>query len=89
MSQCLITGCELWGPNTSHVHGDLHREGESYIFNAVLNDTGDAAWQFGPREERRRALVILDGAPYFERRGIIVIDVLNADLNTAAREYLS
>lgn len=88
MSQCMITGCTLAKPDAI-VHGDLHSEGGCWIFNAVLERTGEAAWTFGSHDNSRPALLIRNGAPYFERRGIIVVSGLMADLNDAALEYLS
>lgn len=87
--KCLITGCELYDHTQDRwVHGDLHRIGSSYVFNAVLYD-GEAHWMYDtPLPKWAKALHIDNGAPYFERRGIIVVGILDAELNEHAKKYL-
>ena len=90
MSVCLITGCGLQ-VGFEQVWGDLHKEGDCYIFNAVLNREGEAnlrATPENPMTSTRNILVLQDGAPYFERRGVFVVHRTWAVLNPAAKEYL-
>lgn len=90
MSICLITGCGLQ-VGFEQVWGDLHTEGDCYIFKSVLNLAGEANFQPTPENPMlhpSKILVIQDGALYFERRGVFVIHRTWAMLNPAAKEYL-
>jgi len=90
MSTCVITGCMLH-VGFEGVWGDLHEEGRVWIFNAVLNREGEANFQATPiipATSDQRILQVRDGAPYFERRGVFVIDKLFANLNPTAQEYI-
>lgn len=84
--ECIITGCYLVAGNKK-VHGDLHAGGQCYVFNAVLDEHGQASWLHGPFEEGHRALLIHPNADYWERRGVIVIPKMNATLNQGAADY--
>lgn len=88
-SECLITGCELYIPDERKwVHGDLHRISSVYVFNAVLME-GEAHWMYDtPLPKWAKILELDSAAPYFERRGVIVVGILDAELNGHAKEYL-
>lgn len=94
--RCLITGADLYN-GSEVIHGDLHSIGVVYVFNAVGNRNGEAAWQAGPssREELTQFLMTFKGlriypdTPVFERRGVIVIPMTSATLSPAAQKYLS
>jgi hypothetical protein len=58
------------------------------VFNACL-DAGESAWQENPIiPAHLKTLTIKAGMPYFERRGVIVVSMLNADLNKVAEDYI-
>lgn len=85
---CLITGCRLIVPQMgAHAWGDLHMVGTSFVFNAVL-ENGETAWEFTKPRTGDKEISIMDGAPFFERRGVIVFDALHSVFNQAAREYV-
>lgn len=86
---CVITGCELISSRLgTKVHGDLHQLGDTWIFNACLNDNGEAAWDHSVTIDKSCKALILDG-DFFERRGVIIAATAAAILNDAALEYLS
>ena len=86
MAECLITGCYLYNvTDARHCWGDLHEVGDCYVFNAVLFE-GETFWEsnnpFG------KILNLRDGAPYFERRGVIIVPKSYAYLNSAGASYI-
>lgn len=92
---CLITGCALVDDTQARsVWGDLHRIGDTFIFNAVLDPDREAAWQYGkdaacPNVVKQ--LTIRSNCPaaaVFERRGVIIVHIGWADLNQAAQDYI-
>lgn len=86
---CLITGCALVDEaNDRCVWGDLHQVGgETFVFNAVLNEKGEAAWQYGdPIPDVTRQILLTPRAECFERRGVLVFD--SACFNRAAALFL-
>lgn len=87
MARCLITGCELIDPDQGKwCHGDLWVEGGCYVHNAVLVD-GEAAWKYDEPPTGTKAVIVCTD-DYFERRGVIVVEILDAELNALAREYI-
>lgn len=96
MSKCIITGCRfvIQAENKS-VWGDLHSvSGEVCVFNGNTfadNSTyREAAWEYAypsPDNDEKQAILI-DGADYFERRGIITCRQQDVWLNDAAKQYL-
>ena len=85
--KCIITGCTLIDTaQDRQVHGDLHQLANTYIFNAVLDRGGEAAWQEGTATNGRA--IYVDSNHCFERRGVIVCNIISAYLNTAAFNYL-
>lgn len=101
MSKCIIAGCALIYPDTC-VWGDLHQEGNCYIFNACLfpkdgfagepgAKRGEAAWQRNnskPPEMIKQVIMDPAGAAPFERRGVIVFAKASCTLNQAAKDYI-
>jgi hypothetical protein len=100
---CLITGCDLVDVAGGRwVHGDLHRIGHSYVFNAVLLHTeclareehrGEAAWVYEPPPPSTIKQLIIDNAlafahQCFECRGVIVFPLVFGRLNDVAAAYL-
>lgn len=85
---CLITGCALrLQHHSDYAWGDLHRQGDRFIFNAVLDgDTGQTAW-FQEGHDHSRCVTILVGEDYFERRGVFVFRADLAHLSAAARAH--
>lgn len=82
-TKCLITGCYLVdGSNQSHVYGDLHSIGESYVFNACNQ------MNYGVLDPNARALIINPMADFFHRRDVYVVPMASAQLNPAAKEFL-
>lgn len=85
--QCIITGCDLISEDFSWVHGDLHKVGDTWVFNAVTAKDG-VVWNYSRRLSQCPSLVMIPGHSYFERRGVFVIDKTSAELDKAARAYL-
>lgn len=86
--RCLITGCELVAQNMmgATAHGDLHRLGDSYVFNAVRDESGETNWKHeAPRSDR---IIFVDTATVFERRGVIVVAIEDARLSDSARNFI-
>lgn len=85
-ARCIITGCALIDTEQGRqVHGDLHQLDDSYIFNACVNQVGEAAWEYDTSTNSRAIYV----ANYFERRGVIVFSIIAASFNQAAEDYLT
>jgi len=89
MPECIITGCEFFSPHEGKiVHGDLHRIGDTLIFNACTDKAGNAEWRYVPRPWQGDMVITARSAQYFERRGVIVFEQSEAELNDRAMEYL-
>lgn len=89
---CLITGCDLVDvANDRWVHGDLHRSGHNYVFNACL-EAGKTAWQNGKVsaeiEQVEFDIGIMPSSQIFKRRGVITFPAAFGCLNAAAMTYL-
>lgn len=94
-NKCLITGADLYVESEGKwVHGDLHREGTMFIFNAVVGEDLQPKWNYTLPSQTRLTITLpwpLDGSrppSYFERRGVIVFSPYDAVPNAAARERL-
>ena len=89
---CLITGCDLFiADERKTLHGDLHWIGTTYIFNGCLAD-GQAAWSYkynNPEHTTARVMIIKDSNKYFERRGVLVVDINDVEFNSIARGFLN
>lgn len=84
--RCLITGCYLYNiADDNHCYGDLHEVGDCYVFNAVLREA-QARWEGG--NPFGKILNLRDGAPYFERRGVIIVPKSYTYLNSTAGDYI-
>lgn len=79
---CLITGCSLSADGLFY-HGDLHRIGESYVFNAVIDRAGDTVPNTSPTDPR-----VIVAQEWFVRRGLFVIPKGAAELNAEATSFL-
>lgn len=90
---CLITGCNLADlANGKWVHGDLHKIGHNYVFNACL-EAGETAWQYGTKPDAESKQIELDISSlrdnqFFERRGVITFPAIWGRLNEVALAYL-
>lgn len=83
--KCIITGCALIREDGQWVAGDLFDAGSVYVFNGnfdrqkatakLINDAVCFSMRFAPLE-------------YWERRGVFVIPKDQANLNSAALEYI-
>lgn len=97
---CLITGCNLVDlHNNRWVHGDLHKIGHNYVFNACVHmhedsgDVGEAAWNHGSKPAADSKQIELDitslrDNQFFERRGVITFPAIWGRLNEVALAYL-
>ena len=86
---CLITGCALYLQHSqSYAWGDLHMQGDRFIFNGTLDRDGGMAWQRRAPSEVQRALCISVGEEYFERRGVLICRASRSLLNVQALAYI-
>ena len=88
---CLITGCLLVKDRGDlAVWGDLHQIEDCYVFNAVLDERGEADWN--PDHVLHSHLKYLELAgvffPSFGRRGVIIFPRWAATLSAAALAYI-
>jgi hypothetical protein len=88
-TRCLITGCALYLQHSqAYAWGDLHMQGDRFIFNGVLDRDGRMAWQSKEPTGTQRALCIPVGEEYFERRGVLVCRASRSLLNVHALAYV-
>jgi hypothetical protein len=83
--QCIITGCALLA-DAGWISGDLHQEGEVYVFVGNVNSEGHARWFYDgsvPFYTRR-----MRPDDFFERRGVFVFPKSRANLNREALAYI-
>lgn len=87
---CVITGCGLL--DTAHnrwAHGDLWESGDSWIFNAVMDDGRETRWTPPPPDAaNRKHLIIVRHSQPFERRGVLVVPKRWCVLSQLASEYI-
>jgi hypothetical protein len=83
----IITGCWI-KEGDAVAHGDLHELDSVYIFNAVVNRSGDTNWQFGTELPPTSRVLDVTNAFTFERRAVIVAAKSLCKLSPAAKEYL-
>lgn len=89
MTHCLITGCALFLQHRhSFAWGDLHMQGDRFIFNGALDRDGRLAWTGRAPKEPVKALTIPIGEEYFERRGVLVCRASRTLLNVHALAHL-
>jgi hypothetical protein len=88
---CLITGCYLHRvPENVAAWGDLHKVGDCFVFNAVLNEQGETRLMTQAQWPVRgdKGLHVMEGADVFERRGVIIVPCNQAHLNLVAERYV-
>jgi hypothetical protein len=87
---CLITGCYLHRPEVGAAWGDLHKVGDCFVFNAVLDEKGETRLMTQSQLPARgdKGLYVREGADVFERRGVIIVPCNQAHLNLAAERYV-
>lgn len=90
MSRCLITGCGLFDEaNGNRYHGDLHEEGDCYIFHCNQLNPNNRAKALGPdSKEESRTVFISAHHNYFTRWGVFVLLKEKCRLNAGAADYL-
>ena len=89
MTACIITGCALFLEYShSFAWGDLHLQGDRFIFNGALDRDGRLAWANHDPKEPAKALTIPLGEEYFERRGVLVCRASRGLLNVLALAHL-
>lgn len=89
MTDCLITGCALFlERSASFAWGDLHLQGDRFIFNGNTDRDGRLAWTNHAPKEPAKALTIPVGEDYFERRGVLICRARRALLNVHALAHL-
>lgn len=90
--QCVITGCALFQGDT-WVAADLFDTGEFWLVNAnvrVVDGVIGIEWykeSVVPASYSKR-ITIVDGCPFWERRGAFLIHKSCAVLNRVAAEYI-
>jgi len=82
MSWCVITGCALHGEN-GWAWGDLHAQGDQFIFNACLDERGETKWHQTQPRPVSKVLVLTSMEHYFERRGVIIVSKNDAEIHGA------
>lgn len=94
--KCVITGCGFYDPYRGEViWGDLFDGGNYWILNGNTWSNGKGSWSYvsGPPEAVKCLWAVhrgkFDVCRYFERKGVIVIDKIDAELNQLAKEYLA
>lgn len=86
--RCVITGCDLvTTDDDKYAHGDLHKVGDSYVFNAITNGKlSCTSWRRAkPHADLR---VFVNSNDFYEKRGVIVFDKSVATFSDAARDYM-
>lgn len=88
---CVITGCGLLDPtHPRFAWGDLWESGDSWIINAVCDERGETRWDYEPKPHSQLNYVeVIDKrAPFFERRGVLIVPKYWCKLSPAAVAYL-
>ena len=89
MTACIITGCALFlQRGHSFARGDLHMQGNRFIFNGNTDRDGRLAWTNHDPKEPTKALTIPVGEDYFECRGVLVCRASRTLLNVHALAHL-
>lgn len=89
--KCVITGCGFYDPFKREViWGDLFDGGSYWILNGNAWQGGQASWSVVAAPPEKIKCLIGKGKPfgYFERKGVVVIDKIDAELNQLAKDYL-
>lgn len=86
--RCIITGCQLrLAGSQEAVAGDLHVQGDVFIFNGNWSDVGTLWVDQAALGHYGKIITIRMGDHYFERRGVFVIKASRALLNDAANRH--
>lgn len=86
--RCIINGATLFVGSRRWVHGDLWRlSGDAFVFNACMQD-GETAWQYDAPPVYGKTLEVANEDRVFERRGVLVVLAVDAEMNAAAKEYV-
>ena len=86
----IIIGCALYLQHSGDfAWGDLHMQGDRFIFNGVVDRDGCMKWSPEAPEGRERGLCIPMGEEYFERRGVLICRASQSLLNAAAVAYIN
>lgn len=89
MTTCLIAGCALYLQHSqAFAWGDLHMQGDRFIFNGVVDRDGRLHWTGQAPKEPVKALTIPVGEDYFERRGVLICRASRALLNVLALAHV-
>jgi hypothetical protein len=88
MAECVITGCGLDIGGHQYYWGDLHEQGDQWIFNAGTFK-GEAHPIPAGSILGQCCLHTSADAPSFARRGVFIIPKATSELNKTAQEYLS
>lgn len=85
--KCIKTGCALMVEDyNGWAWGDLHAQGDTYIFNAVCR-RGEAVINEVPLTEEAMLITLLPEGHYFERRGVYVFNRNDAVPSKALNEH--
>jgi len=86
---CIITGCKARIGNAT-VGGDLHAIGDCFVFNAIVDTSAGAAWDYEDElyNHYRMEVDFSEARDCWERRGTIVAKASECELNLQAKEYL-
>lgn len=87
MAKCVITGCGL-DVDGDYYHGDLHEQGDQWIFNSTRNEVGEAR-RLGPEEVLGARCLHTRGRDIFERKGVFVIPKATSELNKLGQDYIN
>jgi hypothetical protein len=87
-TRCIITGCQLRLEGSQDaVAGDLHVQGDSFIFNGNWRNGGTLWVKQSELHHYSKLITIWEGEDYFERRGLFVVRASRSLLNAAANRY--
>lgn len=81
---CVITGCTAINGH-QQVGGDLHKVGDCYVFNAIVNKNGETAWG---KTHYTKLIDFSRARNLFERRGVFVAHKDEVGFNLEALEYM-
>ena len=87
---CLITGCRATY-DSLEVSGDLHRVGDCYVFNAIVDVYGVSRWRAPEKGEYAHYTKVIDfseSSSYYEKRGVLIAPISECVLNEKAKEYI-
>lgn len=89
MTQCIITGCALYLQHSqAYAWGDLHLQGDRFVFNGVTDRDGRMVWNDHAPKEHAKALTIPVGEDYFEYCDVLVCRASRTLLNVHALAHL-